>query len=132
MAAIGLAAAARLTGRNPSTIHRAMKTGRLSYAKDAAGERRVEVAELERVFGIKFPAGNGAMDAPDAFASERNDTHGPESERIIAAQRETIAQQDATIRHLRTLLEGEVDERRRMLALLTGPSRVRWWRRWFR
>jgi hypothetical protein len=42
MAAIGLADAARLVGRNPSTIHRAMKAGRLSYVKDAAGERRIE------------------------------------------------------------------------------------------
>jgi predicted site-specific integrase-resolvase len=53
MASIGLSEAARLAGRNQSTIHRAMKAGRLSYTTDEAGERRVDVAELERVFGIR-------------------------------------------------------------------------------
>jgi hypothetical protein len=79
-----------------------MKAGRLSYTRDEAGERRIEVAELERVFGIKAPEtggfnrGNGASLASDAQALACNDTHVPESERVIAAQRETIAQQDAT------------------------------------
>jgi hypothetical protein len=30
-----------------------MKAGRLSYTRDEAGERRIDVAELERVFGIR-------------------------------------------------------------------------------
>ena len=53
MPAIGLVEAARVTGRNVSTIHRAMKAGPLSYTRNEAGVRLVEVAELERVFGIK-------------------------------------------------------------------------------
>lgn len=67
MAAVGLAEASRLTGKNVSTIHWAMKAGRLSYAMSATGERQIEVAELERVFGLKFQSsgnldgGNGAM-----------------------------------------------------------------------
>jgi hypothetical protein len=136
MAAIGLAEAARLVGRNRSTIHRAMKTGRLSYVRDAAGERRIEVVELERVFGI-IPIvvsdrlrGNGAIPGNDAFASQGNDTPGPESERVIAAQRETIAQQDATIRDLRSRLDAEGEERRKLITLLT--DRRAWWKRWLR
>ena len=50
---IGLRAAARMTGRNQSTIHRAMKTGRLSYTVSETGERRIDSSELERVFGLK-------------------------------------------------------------------------------
>jgi len=47
----------------------------------------------------------------------------------LAEERDrTIEQQQETIRHLRSLL---ADERRRMMALLTGPP-VPWWRRWFR
>ena len=57
MASIGLSEAARLTGRNQSTIHRAMKAGRLSYTVDETGERRIDTAELDRVFPIKI---NGA------------------------------------------------------------------------
>jgi hypothetical protein len=138
MATIGLSAAARLTGRNQSTIHRAMRAGRLSYTKDAAGERRIDIAELERVFGIKavepteFSRGNGATAAIDAAPMQSNGTHGPESERVIAAQQATIAQQDATIRDLRARLNAEADERRRLIAILTDDRRRPWWRRWFR
>jgi hypothetical protein len=53
MASIGLSEAARLTGRNQSTIHRAMKAGRLSYTVDETGERRIDTSELARVFPIK-------------------------------------------------------------------------------
>jgi len=42
-----------------------------------------------------------------------------------------IAELCEVIRDLRTRLDLEGDERRRLLALLTGP-RVPWWRRWFR
>jgi hypothetical protein len=37
-----------------------MKTGRLSFTLDEAGERRIDAAELDRVFGLKVvPIGNG-------------------------------------------------------------------------
>jgi hypothetical protein len=146
MASIGLSEAARLTGRNQSTIHRAMKTGQLSYAKDEAGGRRIDTAELDRVFGIKnfaperSSSGNGASLATDAPPVASQAAHEPESERIIAAQRETIEQQDATIRDLRARLDAEsaerrreVEERRQLIHLLTDQrARQPWWRRWFR
>jgi hypothetical protein len=50
-------------------------------------------------------------------------------QRVLEERDRTIAAHEETIRHLRGLL---ADERRRMLALLTGPARVPWWRRWFR
>jgi hypothetical protein len=58
MALIGLNEAARLSGRNRSTLHRAMKDRRLSYTLDDSGDRRIDVAELERVFGAKVARGN--------------------------------------------------------------------------
>ena len=50
MAAVRIEEAARLAGVAQSTLHRAMMTGRLAYAKDSAGLRKIEVAELGRVF----------------------------------------------------------------------------------
>jgi hypothetical protein len=44
----------------------------------------------------------------------------------------TIVELRESIRRLRSLLDGEVEERRRLLALLTGPERRSWWRWWFR
>ena len=127
MASIGLSEAARLTGRNQSTIHGAMKVGRLSYTVDETGERRIDTAELDRVFPIKI---NGA--SADALAQpvQSHGAHDGESERVIAAQRETIERQDATIRDLRARLDRETEERRRLIAMLV--DRRPWWRRWFR
>jgi hypothetical protein len=140
MPAIGLAEAARLTGRNQSTIHRAMKAGRLSYTKNEAGERRVEVTELERTFGI--PAikdrGNGASLGNDAGNRASHDTQGSDSvsrnelQRVLDERERMIAAHEATIRDLRARLDSEVDERRRLLALLTDQRLRPWWRRWFR
>ena len=43
----------RLAGKDKVTIHRAMKSGRLSYSIGPGGERQIDVAELERVLSIK-------------------------------------------------------------------------------
>ena len=65
---VGLRQAARMTGRNQSTVHRAMRTGRLSFTVNEAGERRIDLAELERVFGIKSPPqGTAAVSTEQAL-----------------------------------------------------------------
>lgn len=64
MALVGLKKAAYLTGKNQSTIHRAMTDGRLSFTKNEAGERIVETSELNRVFEIKNHESNQCNDAP--------------------------------------------------------------------
>jgi hypothetical protein len=52
MAKVGTQRAAELTGRSKSTVQRAMKNGKLSYEVDANGRRIVDVAELDRAFGL--------------------------------------------------------------------------------
>jgi hypothetical protein len=52
VALVGLKRASELTGKNQSTIHRAMKSGRISYSTNDSGERLVDTAELHRVFPI--------------------------------------------------------------------------------
>jgi TolA-binding protein len=48
---VGLTDAARLTGKDQSTITRACQSGRLSFTKDESGNRMFDLAELERVYG---------------------------------------------------------------------------------
>ena len=48
---VGLTEAARLTGKDASTITRACQAGRLSFQKDDAGARVFDIAELERWAG---------------------------------------------------------------------------------
>ena len=109
MALVGIGQAARLSGRNRSTLHRAMKDGRLSYSLDETGERRIDTTELDRVFGIKPAGGNGA--------------HMPQSNTAQQAEVEVLRQwltdRDETIRDLRQRLDA-ADHR--LTALLARPE----------
>jgi hypothetical protein len=67
---------------------------------------------------VRFEMTEQTREAVDA-ALRRSELQSPESDQIIAAQRVTIEQQDATIRDLRTGLDREADERRHLIALLT-------------
>ena len=111
MALVGLHEASRIVGRNRSTLHRAMKDGRLSYSLDAAGDRRIDVAELERVFGARVAVGNGAETV------QSNDSQ----RREIEVLHRLVAEQDGTIRDLRQRLDASDDERRRLTLLLSPP-----------
>ena len=51
MAKVGIQKAADLSGKSKATIQRAMKSGRLSFELDEAGEKVVDMSELERVYG---------------------------------------------------------------------------------
>ena len=51
MAQLSIAAAARAAGKDRGTIHRYIKSGKLSATKNASGHTVIETAELLRVFG---------------------------------------------------------------------------------
>ena len=113
MASVGLSEAAKLTGRNQTTIHRAMKVGRLSYTVGETGERRIDTAELHRVFAIKT---NGAI--PDAMAQPVQSHVTPVRE--IEALQRLLDDREASIRDLRARLDASEEERRKVQAQLTG------------
>jgi hypothetical protein len=127
--AYSLLQAARAAGRTKSTIHRAIKTGRLSALRTESGGYSIDPAELQRVY-------------PPSRSNDRSNGQGDDSQRLagqggtgferreIALLREQLADRDTTIRDLRTRLDSEVEERRRLLALLT--DRRPWWRRLWR
>jgi hypothetical protein len=108
MAAIGLTEAARLSGRDRLTLHRAMRAGRLSFKTNAAGDRRIDVAELERVFGLRGAAGASV---------QRNDSRPGEQ---LAAQLDALQRlldsRESTIADLWRHLDAESEERRRVQA----------------
>jgi hypothetical protein len=145
MATIGVSEAARLVGRDVSTLHRMMKSGRLAYNVDSHGRRRLDPAELGRVFDSDAVHGNGAV---QSSALPRAD-----SAEIIALLREAVQCRDAMLEDLRRRLDKSETERERIQERLTGllthrqagsvPSvqktetivsdwRRPWWRRWFR
>jgi hypothetical protein len=147
MPLIGLSEAARLTGKDKATIHRAMKGGRLSFTMNASGDRQIDLAELERVFPIKpvDPAGEVAprtRPKPESNHAQIAQLSAQlESERARAASFEVrITDKDAVIEDLRRRLDREAEERRQAQAQLTAlltnqsnqasaqPRRRSWWR----
>jgi len=91
----GVGQAARLSGKNRSTLHRVMKDGRLSFSLDETGERRIHTSELERVFGTGMPHGNGAQQPQSGTAQQVE----------IELLRQWLADRDETIRDLRQRLD---------------------------
>jgi hypothetical protein len=63
-----LAAAAAACGVNKSTILRAIKSGKVSAAKDEHGEWHVEPAELHRVYPPAAERNGADSDAPQRYA----------------------------------------------------------------
>ena len=123
-----LGQAAKAAGRSKTTVHRAIAGGRLSAARTESGGWSIDPAELARVFPADS-SGNGLMEqigTAEPPAAELAQVRADRDRfRALAEER------DETIRDLRTRLDAEAEERRKLTAILTGPRRS-WWRRWFR
>ena len=116
MPLLTIAQAAKLSGRNRTTIFRAMKDGRLARAANGSGAPRIERSELDRVFP-----------ATEARTEARPTTH---SEELLHAERAKNAALERQIEDLRRRLDTSEDERRnvqqQLTALLIAP-RKSWW-----
>jgi hypothetical protein len=134
MTLIGLTEAARLTGKDKATIHRAMKSGRLSFTVGDDGDRQIDPAELERVYSIKPQDGEPEVAPRNRKKAKSNHVQIAQ----LAAQleiehaktvslEERLADKDSVIDDLRRRLDREGEERRqaqaRLTALLTDQRR---------
>ena len=103
---VGLTEAAELTGKNPSTLTRAVNNGKLSATQAPDGTRMFMVAELERWAGkLKVP-GEERTDAPEVHRTELHDA----LEEARAAQIDSYRER---IRLLEDVLEETRKERDR-------------------
>jgi excisionase family DNA binding protein len=129
--AYSLGQAAEAAGVSKTTLRRAIRSGRLSATRRDDGSYEVEPVELHRAFPSP---GDGA--APVARHGADNDTGGLRVE--VEMLRERLAEKDDVIRDLRTRLDAEAEERRRLTLLLTDQrpgaqpaARRGFWRRLF-
>jgi hypothetical protein len=127
MALIGLTEASKLTGKDKTTIHRAMKSGRLSFTVGDDGDRQIDPAELERVFPIKLQDGEPEVAPRNPKKAESNHvqiaqlTAQLEIERTkTTALEERLADKNSVIDDLRRRLDREGEERRQAQARLTA------------
>lgn len=121
MALLTLSAAARATGKDRSTLHRRIKSGELSAIVTPDGKKRIDTAELERVFGPL-----DGHKAPEA-------TPDPAQDAIIEMLRGQLRQAADREQWLKAQLEQEQATRRELeTRLLTPPEkRPGFWKRVF-
>jgi DNA-binding transcriptional MerR regulator len=105
MAQVGLSEAAKLTGKSQSTIHRAAETGKLSAGKNENGDRVFDVAELERVYGLKAPDEDTDDRRNDADESPRQETQIALLEMELQQARDRLADRDERVAELKALVE---------------------------
>ena len=85
-----------------SSLRRDIKKGKVSSEKDLQGRRRIDVSELERVYG-QLKHANGAPDTPDVSVRESQMT-ADDTPKII------------------TLLEGQVQDLKAQLQTATAEN----------
>ncbi len=106
MALLSISAAARAAGVDRATLHRALKSGRLSATTDETGARVIDTAELARVFPLKStgervtvtpPTGPGVLEqarmADESVAVLRERIRGLEEQRELYRRQLEAAQQ---------------------------------------
>ena len=127
-----LGQAARAVGRSKTTLNRAIKSGKLSAARGEDGSYTIDPAELHRVYPVTGSGNGQVVRSVTANGADPSPSAEPLALQQLLAERERLVEGQAeVIRNLWHRLDGEVEERRRLMALLTGPK-VPWWRRWFR
>lgn len=119
MALVNLSEAARLASKDRSTIHRKIKDGTLSATLDAAGNKAIDTAELQRVFGT-LHASAKQQGAPVADVAPQ--VSEPVSE-IVALLKQQVA--DAEVRELwlrQRLDDADAARKELELRLLPAPA----------
>lgn len=114
MPQVSLEEAARLTGKDKSTISRAAKSGRLSYTQDENGQRVFAPSELDRVFGIavKRPDNDSTSDASAHVRTRamHQDAHAHASPNVHTEVREMRDRERALMEDTIRRLEDQIDD----------------------
>jgi len=112
MAQVGITAAAKLTGRNRSTIFRAIDKGLLSATRDDFGRYGIDPAELERVYGtLRSPNADDDV-SNDAQQLDAADGNGAALLREIELLREMLSHERAASREALERERGNHDRER--------------------
>lgn len=116
-----LGTAATATGKSKTTIHRAIKSGKLSAFRREDGTFEIDPAELHRVF--EPVTGNVTSNTDLKQSVTANVTALLEQENEFLKQQ--LAREREFNRELSALLASESEERRKLTALLTHEPTTR-------
>lgn len=112
-----LSEAAKATGKNKSTIQRAIKNGKVSGSKDASGAYAIEPAELHRVFA-PVVAQSGAQHGQSNDAQQGGNASGNNRlERVLQVETELAVarERNAGLEEQKRYLTETVEDLRKRL-----------------
>ena len=108
MAKIPISEAVGMTGVSESTLRRDIRSGKLSSEKDEKGHRRIDTAELDRVYGITLP--------PERPLAEHD------SQRIIAVLENPVADLQKQLELSNDRETALIDKKSKRLDLLSAEK----------
>lgn len=114
MSKVSVIEATKLTGISKTTIYGDMDKGILSFELDIKGRKRVDVAELQRVYGLKQNANGNPHQHNGKPVTETFEHHGtPEN-----MESETVALLKSQIEHLETEITVAREREKNLMELL--------------
>ena len=108
MAKITISEAVGMTGVSESTIRRDIKSGKVSSEKDEKGHRRIDIAELQRVYDVTQP--------PDS------QTTAPDSQKVITVLENQVADLKKQLELSNDRETALIDEKAKLLDLLSAEK----------
>lgn len=122
MAQLSISAAARAVRKDRGTIHRYIKSGKLSMSKDAAGNSVIETSELLRVFGsLKGDGSKGDIATTVAMPVESSNAQHALEATLELLKEQLKVSQDREARLL-AMLEHEQESRRELERRILPPG----------
>lgn len=114
MSKVSVIEATKLTGKSKTTLYSDMEKGILSFELDIKGRKRIDVAELQRVYGLKQPHSNGTHEHNGKPITETSEHHGtPEN-----TESETVSLLKSQIEHLETEITVAREREKNLMELL--------------
>lgn len=114
-----LGTAAQATGKGKTTIHTAIKTGKLSATRNENGSYEIDAAELFRVYE---PIKN--VQQEHHFEQSRTPTETVLLNQEIAFLKEQLERERFFVAELSKRLDDETSERKKLTLLLTHQSEM--------
>ena len=104
-----------MTGMSESTIRRDIKSGKVSSGKDEKGCRRIDIAELQRVYNVTPPPARqlAEHDSQQIIAVLKNQVADLQKQLELSNERETALINEKS--KLLDLLSAEKEEKRALM-----------------
>jgi predicted DNA-binding protein (UPF0251 family) len=137
MALLDLTAAAKAAGISRQTLYRKMADGAVSWDVDHLGKRRIDTAELLRVFGPLHSHDENLSDV--SSNTVRHNAETVEGYKIaidtlksqVESERQRASRAESEVDFLRTTLTKAQDEVQKLLTHQRDEPKTRpWWRIW--